>query len=68
MKDIIRDCNNCVYSTRDGGCRKWKCFGNVTVEDIEKSVWDDFLSFLDEQMHYTKEQIDKIREVWENRE
>lgn len=30
-----RECNKCVYSTRDGGCRKWSCEGTKTVEDIK---------------------------------
>lgn len=36
-----RDCNNCVYSTRDGNCRKWNCEGTKTVEDIRKEVIDE---------------------------
>jgi len=30
-----RECNKCVYSTRDGNCRKWSCEGTKTVEDIK---------------------------------
>lgn len=33
-----RDCNKCVYSTRDGNCRKWECEGTKTVEDIKAEV------------------------------
>lgn len=30
-----RECNKCVYSTRDGNCRKWDCDGTKTVDDIK---------------------------------
>lgn len=42
-----RNCNNCVYSTRDGFCRKFECAGTVTVEDIKaearQSAIDEFI-------------------------
>lgn len=31
-----RDCNNCVYSARNGGCRKGICNGTKTVKDIQE--------------------------------
>lgn len=37
----MRDCNKCVYSTRDGNCRKWECKGTVTVEDIKKEAKEE---------------------------
>lgn len=33
-----RDCNVCVYSTREGGCRVWDCKGTKTVEDIKEET------------------------------
>lgn len=42
----MRDCNKCVYSTRDGNCRKWECKGTVTVEDIRKEAIKDFAEWL----------------------
>lgn len=39
-----RDCNKCVYSTRDGSCRKWNCEGTKTVEDIRAEVIEEFLN------------------------
>ena len=36
-----RECNKCVYSTRDGDCRKWNCEGTVTVEDIKAEAKAD---------------------------
>lgn len=36
-----RECNKCVYSTRDGNCRKWDC-EYKTVEDIRTEVIDEF--------------------------
>lgn len=36
-----RDCNQCVYSTREGGCRKYKCEGTKTVEDIRAEVIEE---------------------------
>lgn len=38
-----RDCNQCVYSTREGGCRKFKCEGTKTVEDIKAEAIDELL-------------------------
>lgn len=36
---MMGDCNKCVYSTRDGGCRRWTCEGTKTVDDImEKGI------------------------------
>ena len=36
-----RECNKCVYSTRDGNCRKWSCEGTVTVEDIKAEAYNN---------------------------
>lgn len=48
-----RDCNNCVYSTRDGDCRKWQCNNKGwTVEDIKAEAIDEFADFL--RMSYDK--------------
>lgn len=43
-----RDCNKCVYSTREGGCRKFKCEGTKTVEDIRAEAIKDVISYLHE--------------------
>lgn len=39
---MMGDCNKCVYSTRDGGCRKWTCEGTKTVDDIKAEAFDEF--------------------------
>lgn len=41
-----RNCNECVYSTRDGFCRKFECAGTVTVEDIKAETIDEFADAL----------------------
>lgn len=38
-----RDCNRCVYSTREGGCRKFTCEGTKTVEDIRAEVLEEYV-------------------------
>lgn len=36
-----RDCNICVYSARNGDCRKWDCEGTKKVEDIKADAIDE---------------------------
>ena len=51
-----RDCNKCVYSTRDGGCRKWTCEGTKTVEDIRAEVIDSIIQ-ADKNRYYCIEDL-----------
>lgn len=60
----MRDCNKCVYSTRDGNCRKWECKGTVTVEDIKKEAIKDFAEWLDNN-YETKNYIPNLVEFYE---
>lgn len=41
-----RECNKCVYSTRDGNCRKWSCEGTKTVEDIRTETFQESIKIL----------------------
>lgn len=41
-----RDCNRCVYSTRDGNCRKWECNGTVTVKDVKREAVEEYKNSL----------------------
>lgn len=41
-----RECNKCVYSTRDGNCRKWDCEGTKTVKDIKAEGMQEFANWL----------------------
>jgi len=43
--DNERDCNNCVYSTRDGNCRKFTCEGTKTVEQIRADAIDECIEW-----------------------
>lgn len=42
----MRDCNNCIYSTREGSCRKWKCEGTVTEDKLKNDVLQNFADWL----------------------
>lgn len=46
-----RECNKCVYSTRDGNCRKWSCEGTKTVEDIKAEARKEYHDKLSKEMH-----------------
>ena len=43
-----RDCNKCVYSTRDGNCRKWECKGTKTVKDIKTDTINECIRIVTE--------------------
>ena len=43
-----RDCNKCVYSTRDGNCRKWECVGTKTVKDIKTDTINECIRIVTE--------------------
>lgn len=43
---MARECNQCVYSTRDGNCRKWSCEGTKTVDDIKEQGVKEFAKWL----------------------
>lgn len=44
-----RDCNRCVYSTRDGDCRRFTCRGTVTVDDVKTESVKEFAEWLEEK-------------------
>lgn len=46
-----RDCNQCVYSTREGGCRKYKCEGTKTVEDIRSEVIEECFKKIEQRLN-----------------
>lgn len=47
-----RDCNRCVYSTRDGNCRKWSCEGTETVNDIRAEVIEEVENLMKEFVNF----------------
>lgn len=59
-----RDCNKCVYSTREGGCRKWTCEGTKTVEDIRAETIEELVLAIDQNLSYDicdgREAMDEI--------
>ena len=57
-----RDCNRCVYSTREGGCRKFKCEGTKTVEDIKTDAIDDVLFILYDKGYINSDDEEYIKE------
>lgn len=55
-----RDCNECVYSARDGSCRKWSCEGTKTVEDVKMDTFKESVKILrgiDKQVAYLFENL-----------
>lgn len=58
-----RDCNNCVYSTRDGGCRKWSCEGTKTVKDIRKETIEEVEEKLRSAKFFFEEDLDRNETV-----
>ena len=51
-----RNCNECVYSTRDGFCRRFECAGTVTVEDIKAEARQSAIDeFADKIKEYSRE-------------
>lgn len=73
-----RECNKCVYSTRDGDCRKWSCEGTKTVEDIRietakemntriiENIWKSRPLTLEEIVHIVNFETDMVRKEQNN--
>lgn len=65
-----RDCNNCVYSTRDGGCRKGICNGTKTekgfqadmLENVVKELNESELVSFTEVIGFLKDKAEQLRE------
>jgi len=67
-----RECNKCVYSTRDGDCRKWSCEGTKTVDDIRietakemntriiENIWKSRPLTLEEIVHIVNFETDMV--------
>ena len=62
-----RDCNRCVYSTRDGGCRRFTCHGTETVDDVREKAVGEFVDWIIENKSccgYIDEISDKVLKDW----
>lgn len=67
---IDRDCNICVYSTRNGGCRKGICNGTKTVKDIQADMLEKVVKELNESelvsftevIGFLKDKAERLRE------
>ena len=62
-----RECNKCVYSTRDGECRKWSCEGTVTVGDLKNQIMEDVLMIMRAHSDCYKQKYFKSKDIMDHK-
>lgn len=55
-----RNCKECVYHS-SGSCRKWQCFGTVTINDVKRETLHD----LERKLTGNTEALKRISEALE---
>lgn len=65
LKKIVleRNCNRCVYSTRNGDCVKWTCDGTVTVNKLKQDALKELANKLIENWSFTDSDGDVVVEI-----
>ena len=64
---MLRDCNNCVHATRDGGCSAWCCHGTETIDDVRLKAVREFAEWIISKKSccgYIDEMSDKVLQEW----
>lgn len=62
LKKVVldRNCNRCVYSTRNGDCVKWTCDGTVTVNTLKHNAMQELADKLIETWSFIDEDGDTV--------